>query len=391
MKTGCMIMITLLLTVGSLSSQSLDCFGYFESQLLVADIKSEFLQLQTNKCRLDLEMSNQNFYFAANLNATTYHGRTRWKIPDYLPEPVAQSIPDLYSPYYVLVFKDEIVLDNAFLRIKLPQFDVTLGKQQISTGSGYLWNPTDLFNQKDLFDPTYEQPGHNAIRLDIPLASRLNGLVLYAPSTDWATSTRLISLKVGFGHFDYTLMMIDKSFGLHDFTHFAETDFLKSEEDRKLIGGSLVGELFGAGFWTEYGYNKIASKNNFQEITVGMNYTFDFNTFVMIEYFRSTLAKTHAADYTLNDWMRYLTAEQKALNQDQIYLMLQHPLNDLTQLGISLIAAGDGSLALIPTLNAVPFENIELICYMNVYSGKNTAVFNASLGNGGLIRVRAYF
>jgi hypothetical protein len=391
MKTGCTCILIGSLSVASLSSQSLGCFGYFESQVLVADIKSEFLQLQTNKCRIDLERSDQKYYFAANLYAITYHGRTRWKIPDYLPEPVARRIPDSDIPYYILSFEDDIVLDNAFLKIKLPRFDVTLGKQQISPGTGYLWNPTDLFNQKDLFDPTYEQPGHNAIRMDIPIASRINGMILYAPSTDWAVSTRLISLKAGFGHFDYTFMMTDRTWILHDFTRFEETDFLKSEEDRKLIGGSLVGELFGAGFWTEYGYNRTGTNHHFHEIVAGLNYTFDFKTFVMIEYFRSTLGKTHAADYTLNDWMRYLTAEQKALNRDQIYLMLQHPLNDLTQLGISMIAAGDGSFVLIPTLNAVPFENIELLGYLNVYSGKNTSAFNSHLGNGGLIRIRAYF
>ena len=31
-----------------------------------------------------------------------------------------------------------------------------MGKQQISLGTGYVWNPTDVFNIKELFDPTYE-------------------------------------------------------------------------------------------------------------------------------------------------------------------------------------------------------------------------------------------
>ncbi|MBN2102507.1 hypothetical protein JW835_00535 [bacterium] len=374
-----------------LLSQQLDMFGYFESQFMAARVKSEILQMQSNKMRLDFESIQNCLHFGANINAITYHGKTDWIIPDYLPDRVCKEIPASIRSYYVLTFENELELDNAYVRIAFHKWDLTLGKQQISLGSGYAWNPTDLFNQKDLFDPTYEQPGHNAVRVDIPLASRLNGMILYAPDDDWNNSAKLVSFKTGIGRFDYTIMAIEKGWTFHDYTAFYGFDFQKTVETRRMLGSSLVGELFGWGVWFECGYNRMQIRDHFYEITAGMNYTFDFQTYIMIEYYRNSMARSRMDNYTLNDWMRYLASEQKALNRDQLYVLIQHPVSDLTDLGLNVIAAGDKSLALLPTLRSTPFENVELLAYGNLYLGKESAVFHRNLGNGGLVRMRIYF
>jgi hypothetical protein len=64
---------------------------------------------------------------------------------------------------------DEMYLDNIYLRTSFQLFDFTIGKQPISLGTGYAWNPLDIFNRKDLIDPTYEQAGINALRMEIPV------------------------------------------------------------------------------------------------------------------------------------------------------------------------------------------------------------------------------
>jgi len=56
-----------------------------------------------------------------------------------------------------------------------------VGEQQISLGTGYAWNPTNIFNVKDLPDPTYEQPGHTALRADLPVGERGEAVLIYAP------------------------------------------------------------------------------------------------------------------------------------------------------------------------------------------------------------------
>jgi hypothetical protein len=159
-----------------------------------------------------------------------------------------------------------------------------------------------------------------------------------------------------------------------------------------LVGVSTEGEFLGVGIRTEYGYNFMEKSKDFYEFIVNLDYTFDFQTYMMVEYYRNTLGKTNSAQYSLNDWMRLLSAEQKAISQDQVYMLVQHPLTDLIGLGISgIISLSDGSIALVPTLNYNLFENLDLMMYVNVNFGKSETAYSQEYGSGGLIRARIYF
>jgi hypothetical protein len=374
-----------------LFARDVDLFGYFESQWMGAQIHKETIQLQSNKLRLDLKGDWDRVQFGGNINWITYHGKTRWQITDYLPAKVVEQIPEILRPFYVFPFDDNSKLDNAYVKISFNKWDLTMGKQQISLGSGYAWNPTDLFNTKDLFDPTYEQPGHNAVRADIALAGRWNLTALIAPEENWDQSAKLVTTKIGLGRFDIAVTAIEKMWLFHDYSVLSESGFAGEAEKRDMVGGSIVGELLGLGVWIEGGYNDMRKSTDFTELVAGLNYTFASQTFIMFEYFYNSACPTKENDYTLNDWMRYLSAEQKTLTRHQIYMLIQHPISDLTQLGLSIIAAGDGSVALLPSLTATPFENVEVTAYANFYFGSETAAFNKNLGNGGLIRLRVYF
>ena len=276
-----------------------------------ATIKSDFYQLYTNKLRVDLKSTlSDNITFAANFDYITYHGKTKWNILDFLASSITSTVPDGMEPFYVIPFSNRHFLDNAYIKLAFKHFDLTVGKQQISLGTGYGWNPTDVFNIKDPLDPTYEQPGHNAVRLE-------------------------------------------------------NMNFLESPERRQLLGASTAGELLGLGVWAEYGYNWMENSKDFYELVVGADYTFDFQTYVMVEYYRNTLGKTNYEQYNLNDWMRLFVQEQKAVSRDQIYSFIQHPATDLLNVGISTIfSISDKSLALVPTLNYSLSENVEIMAYL---------------------------
>ncbi len=391
MKIRAACLIGLWICSSPLFAKDVDLFGYFESQWMGAQVHDEIIQLQSNKLRLDLKGNWDRVQFGANINWITYHGKTEWQITDYLPKKIVAEIPEIFRSYYVLPFNDNSYLDNAYAKISFNKWDLTVGKQQISLGSGYAWNPTDLFNTKDLFDPTYEQPGHNAVRADVALAERWNLTALIAPEENWDRSAKLLTTKIGLGRFDVSLTAIETMWLFHDYNSFSTSGFAGEPEKRNMVGGSIVGELLGLGVWIEGGYNDMARSTDFTELVAGLNYTFASQTFIMIEYFYNSSCSTNENDYTLNDWMRYLSAEQKTLTRHQVYMLIQHPVSDLTQLGLSLIAAGDGSVAFLPTLNTTPFENVEVIAYANFYFGSELSAFNKNLGNGGLIRLRVYF
>lgn len=377
-------------------------FGYFESQFMGAEIKKKFIQMYTNKLRVDLEGNLSNkISFGANFDFITYHGYTSWNILDYLPESVAAEavrinfLGNQINPYR-MEFSEKKFLDNAYINMSLTKCNITVGKQQISLGTGYAWNPIDFFNTKDILDPTYEQPGHNAIRVDFPVSLMSTLTMLYSPGKDFSSSNGYIQFKNTISHFDISLIAGRKSLTIHDYTEFNQDimnpNFKEYSDKRHLTGFSTAGEILGFGIWAEYGYNWMDNQDDFQEMVIGTDYTFSTGTYFMAEYYQNTKGKTKSQNYTLNDWMRYLAQEQKAVARDQLYGFIQHPVTDLINLGISSIyCINDHSIALIPTLNWNAFQNLELTAYLNLYLGDATDIFNQNMGNGGLIRARVYF
>lgn len=379
----------------TIAQENVEVFGYFESTLMGSKIDKDFYQLTTNKLRIDLssDISDQ-ISFAANFDYITYHGKTNWNILDFLSDDITSKIPISMRSIYNIPFNDRSFLDNAYFKLVLEKFDVTIGKQQISLGTGYVWNPTDIFNIKDPLDPTYEQPGHNAARVDIPLSSDYTLSALYSTEEDWQQSGKLIRLKGRVSRFDVALIAIESDWTFHDYTAIdtAKMNFIEMPERRRLFGLSTAGELLGVGTWLEYAYNKMEKSKDFYELVVGTDYTFDFETYVMVEYYRNMLGKTDYKKYNLNDWMRSYALEQKAVARDQLYTLLQHPVSDLITLGSSFIySISDNSLAIVPTLNYSFSENMDIIAYLNTNTGKEGTVFSKNSGDGGIVRARIYF
>lgn len=293
MKSVLSAALVLLMSALPLCAQ-VDLFGYFEPQFMGADVKGDFLQLFSNKLRIDLKWDGlENIIFAANFDFITYHGKKTWNILDFLPKDVTSAVPDELKGFYVLPFEDRIFLDNAYIRFAFKAFDLTVGKQQISLGTGYVWNPTDVFNIKDPLDPTYEQPGQNGLRVDVPLGASSTLTALYAPDDDFKSSAKMVQIKTRLAHFDLTLIGVEKTWRFHDYTQFdyAVMNFAEIPERRRLLGISTSGELFGLGVWVEYAYNWMENSKNFSELVAGWDYTFDFQTYVMMEYYRNTLEK----------------------------------------------------------------------------------------------------
>lgn len=383
------------LGLSATAQEKLEIFGYYEPQYLGTALNREYYQLFTNKLRIDLKyVFSEHVTFAANFDFITYHGKTQWSVLDFLSSEIVDRVPEPARSLYIVPYENEIFLDNAFLKLSFSGWDLTAGKQQISLGTGYVWNPTDVFNTKDVLDPTYEQPGHNAVRVDVPAGSRSTVTALYAPEATWEESGKLFELKSGFGRFDFTLDFIETYWVLHDYMRFDPEAqyFVALPGKRSLLGGSAVGELAGLGVWAEFAHNWMEQGKNFYELVVGGDYTFDSQTYVMAEYYRNTQGKSDYLEYDLNDWMRFFTAEQKAVSRDQLYTFAQHPVTDLLSLGLqNVLSLSDGSLALAPTALYSLSDNVELFAYLNFGIGSEGKAYGSNMGHGGLLRLRVYF
>jgi hypothetical protein len=204
----------------------------------------------------------------------------------------------------------------------------------------------------------------------------------------------MVQLKTRLGGFDLTLIGVEKTWCFHDYTRFdfVAMNFAGQPEKRRLLGVGTAGELFGLGVWAEYAYNWMEIEKDFSELVIGWDYTFDFQTYIMMEYYRNTLGKTNIGEYTINDWMRLMSSEQKTIARDQVYAMASHPATDLLNVGVSTIySVTDGSFVLIPTLEYSFSDNVVLTAYLNINFGREGTSYAKDQGSGGMVRARVYF
>ncbi|UCF70756.1 MAG: hypothetical protein JSW49_00305 [candidate division WOR-3 bacterium] len=377
------------LFVSGATAKEVDVFGYFEPQYNAFYLDDTYHQFQSNKLRIDLKSTAiAHTEFGADVIFRLYHGKTSWNILDFLPETVTSTILPEMRPLYEFEYGDTLYLDNVYVRFALNRLAVTIGKQQISLGTGYFANPTDIFNTKDALDPTYEQPGHNALRVDLQASHRLSIMALYSPiESDFDDSGKLLRAKLGLGRFDISVMGSQTQYTLTDFYNFDQT-----QERRYILGGDIVGEILGMGVWAEGIYNFFEEGEDGYELLVGTDHTFDSGLYAMLEYQRNSTAKTDHEDYDLNDWMRFFVGETKTIASDQLYGLIQYPLTDMLVIGGSaILSIPDMSAAIVPIAQYSLFQNIELAFMGNIYVGDEGTSYSRSLGWGGLVRASVYF
>jgi hypothetical protein len=376
------------MTVSNVNAEELDIFGYFEPQFVFLYQDGESYQMNSDKLRVDLLSSSSNVEFGANLVYNLYFGKKSWNILDFFSSDIVTEVPPEMRPYFQITFNDTLYLDNVYVRMSNSRVACTFGKQQISLGTGYFSNPVDVFNLKDALDPTYEQPGHNGARLDVMLRNRISVMLLYSPiAGGWNDSGKLLRLKVGLGHFDFVLTGYEFQDKLTDFYSLSVIS-----EKRRLTGFEFVGELFGLGVWGEGAYNFMETSDDFYEFLLGSDYTFESGLYFLLEYHRNERGKVRFEDYNINDWLRFYLGESKTISRDQMYGIISYPLADLINLQLlSIFSVNDGSAAVVPVIDYNIFENVDINVMGNIYTGSEGKLYNSKLGNGLVIRARAYF
>lgn len=255
-------------------------------------------------------------------------------------------------------FKNRAWLDNAYVKIPVGNFLLTVGKQPLGQGAGYVWNPTDIFIRKDLLDPTYEQEGIIAARLDVPMGAASLDLVVASPESDsdnWVGGARL---TFPLGPFQFSAVTYYSRTHQMDVENAMDgvmtavaagqspEDAIPVSDDRRVMaGGDVVLDVEGVRLWGEAAYNYLPEAKNWLEAVGGMEYFFPFETHLMMEYFyygRSPLPM--AGSYSLNAWMNVLDGYLKMLGRHFLFESLEHPVADFWSLGISSFQGlSDGS------------------------------------------------
>ncbi|MBN2341550.1 MAG: hypothetical protein JXX29_14230 [Deltaproteobacteria bacterium] len=264
---------------------------------------------------------------------------------------LAAVLQDDYS------FEDRAYLDNAYVKIPVGAFGVTLGKQPLGQGAGYVWNPTDLFTQKEMLDPSYQQEGVISVKLTVPMGRAFMELIT-APDNGFHYWTSGGRLQFPLGSFQFSavgyyaraqFIDMEQSMDAVEAAMIAgaslEDAVVVENHKRLLFGGDMVVDIEGVRLWTEAAYNYLPSKADWLEVEGGLEYFFPFETHFLFEYFYYGRAPvSHGGSYSLNGWVNVLDGNFKMLGRHFVFESIEHPIADYWSLGVSSFQGfSDGS------------------------------------------------
>ena len=373
-----MIWIIFLLPV--LTFAQVDIFGYYESEYDYLKLQNSDYNFGYNKLRLDLESRpSDQVMIAGNINFQLYHGKTDWDLIDFIPKSIGTDIESLSFS-----LKDTLFLDNIYLRTSFSKFDLTIGRQPLSLGTGYAWNPLDIFNRKELMDPTYENPGINALRMEIPMdldGTHLDAII--TPDSTWEMSTKMIQIKKGLGRFDISLNGAYQ----HHLVPNAEAGY--TYENVYFAGGAFVGEFWEFGLWGETLWS-LDVDDNFGEVVLGTDHTLNNGLYLMCEYLHNSLGADED-DLQFDHYMYNYSGETHSLMQNYIFVMGMYNLTDYITSSVVVFGnLDDRSFILAPQIDWDVFEDVS----MGVWVSQSIGDENTEFGIQNRVvrfRIRAYF
>ncbi len=375
-------------------------FGYYETNLDGFGVANRSFATGYHKLRLDAEASpSDNVTIGANLIVQKYFGETVYNLADFVP---ASLFINTFGGAIDFPFPlpDSSYLDNMYARISFRTWDLTLGKQQLSFGPGYVWNPTDIFNFKQLLDPTYEQAGVSAIRLAWQARNWLRIDAVTQPKDTWLNSTKYLQIKANTPFGDITL-----NAGQYLWTRtwikpnyrvplFPMTPFfiINSTDHRTMLGGSFNGEIAGMGLWIEGAHNLFkADSLNFDEISAGADYTFENGLYFMGEAFVNTGGAAKLSELGLDEFFQYFQGQIHSLYRHYLFLQTAYPFSGLlTGSAFAYVNLDDKSWVISPNLSYSLSDNLSLEGMFSRMGGGVDTEFGQQKWQA-RVRVNAYF
>jgi len=304
---------------------------------------------------------------------------------------------------------NELYLDNAYLKIPIKRALVTVGKQPLEQGAGYAWNPTDVFTDKDMFDPTYEKEGVVALRLLVPIADVASIDAVGAPVglfEDWIAGGRA-SLRLG------PVSLSAASYYTHTReTHLEESmdgmelalltggdpndAIIRVDARRTMVGGDVVADIVGVRLWAEGAYNFVedvyGAPGDWWELVGGAEYYFPFETHLMVEYYHYDRGpEQRGGTYDYNSWMSLVSAELTMLGKDFLFEAIDHPVADYWLVGVSSFQSiSDRSAVIMADARWEFVQDAELWLLVAAGVGDPEDFLSSTYGQGWL-RLKVYF
>ena len=303
-----------------------------------------------------------------------------------------------YSSFYPATVLD---LDRALLKLYLPVMDIYIGRQPIAWGTGYAFNPTDVWNMKNPSDPQAPKLGLNALRLEIPIGSMAGISIVASPGRNPETSSAGMRGKWNVGNFDMSIVAI---------TQMNADRAMMLLGRKNLFGTDLAGQIGEVGVWYEVagGFreeNKTLTQSiqaqdptysfqkEFIQVDAGLDYTFDNGLYVMGEYLYNSLGVSSTNEYGLVGFVDMFGGDAAGFGQHYLfyggYKEVSTALLQVSLFGFTNFT--DYSTLVMPGILYPFHDNIEVELKGQIAVGNKKVTEFGSIRNSVQLMVKGYF
>ncbi|MDG5816551.1 hypothetical protein QA601_15745 [Chitinispirillales bacterium ANBcel5] len=296
-----------------------------------------------------------------------------------------------YLPYSTFFPSDKTVLDRALIKAYFSPFDLFIGRQMIAWGTGYAFNPTDIWNQKSPLDPEAPRLGVNALRAEIPLGMLSGVSLVVSPGRDFAHSSGGIRVKTNVAGYDMSIsgmriMNADRA--------------LLGLPGKFMAGVDLAGEIGNIGIWAEAAFNNPVYEemeykdldSSYFQVDLGFDYTFNNGVYTILEYYFNGLGQDTKEDYNSRDLIHLLTGEMAGFAKHYLFGGVSYTFSN--QFDFSAFVLGnlvDHSAMLLPSIKYLVSDNITIETGAQIGIGdKNLSEFGGLFPNF-LLTAKGYF
>ena len=356
--------------------------GYVEHQINATHMKAGWMLIDYDRVRLDIEArAGLDTRASAAVVYQLFRGNTVIALRDMLPEEFG-DLADTAS----VTLEDRHYLNHAYVTLRPGPFEITAGKQYLTWGAAWVFNPTELFRPKNALEPTYEREGIGAICAKLSVGALSDVSLALVPEGGFETSGKLLRARHHIAGFDLSALLAE----VHEAQSAAALLGSPDALDRRyVLGGDVTGELLGLGVWTEATWSEIGGER-WVEATIGGNYTLAGGTGLLIEAHYNGRGRWDAP-YPAALWLGRLAGGLRTLGKGTVFANVARPFGQLWTLGFSALTnAGDRSGVLVPSVTYSFAENVDLLFNGLVYFGADGTEFGQD-SFGGFLRGRVHF
>jgi len=281
-----------------------------------------------------------------------------------------------YYPYSLnngYLHDDDMHLQEIYGSFSPGDIKFHFGRQKYFTGTGYGWNPTDLFNPKNIFDPMYETEAIDSALISYSFGgeNEISAFYSFGDKRDdeaySETGDYQIRMKTRTDVLDLAIHYTEAKRNQTNYEGLLTGDVSSSEATIpvrwQLLAAGVSSRIGKVGVHAEGGHAWLSLDKETEQVDanifskdyssflVGVDYTFENELYLVLEYYQEGRGKTSPDEYSLNDRFAYLSNERSTIGRDNVLLGAKYPIADMTSVELyNIINANDPSVIVNPWL-----------------------------------------